>query len=183
MKLFKRKKKRGWIRKSLNIIGLTVLFFLSIPQSFDLPVEGMKINDFNHESYWYYPWGKSGTHKGVDIFAKTGTKVNASVRGFTFATGSGGMSGKFVIVLGPKLRFHYFAHLNSIKTTIGSWNNIGDQIGTVGATGNAKGKPAHLHYSIVSWVPHFWRIDFDPQGWKKMFFLNPIDYIMDSYDK
>jgi hypothetical protein len=47
----------------------------------------------------------------------------------------------------------------------------------VGDSGNAKGKPTHLHYSIVTLVPHPWRIDGSPQGWKKMFYLDPTRYL------
>jgi ABC-type polysaccharide/polyol phosphate export permease len=34
-----------------------------------------------------------------------------------------------------------------------------------------------LHYSIVTIFPYVWRIDSDRQGWKKMFYLNPIAYL------
>jgi len=54
---------------------------------------------------------------------------------------------------------------------------MNEHIGTVGATGNAKGKSPHLHYSMTTIVPYPWRIDFAKQGWKKMFYLNPIDYL------
>lgn len=182
MKLFRKHKSRTWLDKTVNTILLIILFFILLPQSFTLPVKGMQKGDYNQESYWHYPWGKSGTHKGVDIFGKIGTDVFSSVRGFTIATGDGKRSGKYVIVLGPKLRFHYFAHLNSINSKVGSWNNLGDKIGTLGATGNAAGKQPHLHYAIIAWLPHFWRVDFDPQGWRKMFFLNPIDYLNDCYN-
>jgi murein DD-endopeptidase MepM/ murein hydrolase activator NlpD len=53
----------------------------------------------------------------------------------------------------------------------------GERIGAVGTTGNAKGKSPHLHYSIMTLVPYPWRIDNGKQGWKKMFYLNPINYL------
>lgn len=177
MKLFRKNIKRTWLDKTVNSAAIIFTFFLVLPQSFVLPVEEMKKGDYNQQSYWHYPWGKSGTHKGVDIFGKKGTNIVSSVRGFTFAAGNGNRSGKYVVIIGPKLRFHYFAHLNSINTKVGKWNNIGEKIGTLGDSGNAKGKPPHLHYAIISWLPHFWRIDNYPQGYRKMFFLNPIEYI------
>lgn len=179
---WKRTKKRSKLRKFGNIILAIVLLILVLPQSFELPVKGMQKGDYNQESFWYYPWGKSGVHKGVDIFGKTGTPVLASVRGFVIAKGDGKISGKYVVVLGPKLRFHYFAHLNSINTKISKFVSIGDQIGTLGATGNAIGKPPHLHYSIICWIPHIWRTGFSPQGWRKMFYLNPIEFLNECYE-
>jgi murein DD-endopeptidase MepM/ murein hydrolase activator NlpD len=52
-------------------------------------------------------------------------------------------------------------------------------LGAVGSTGNAAGKPPHLHYAIVTPVPYPWRITGEPQGWQKMFFLDPGAEIAD----
>ena len=48
----------------------------------------------------------------------------------------------------------------------------------MGDSGNAAGKPPHLHYSLVSLLPMFWRADEAPQGWKKMFFLDPTTHFV-----
>ena len=141
-----------------------------------MPVNGAQKQDYNQESFWYYPWGRSGTHKGVDIFANKGTDLNSSVSGIVLYSGNIEMGGNIVVILGPKWRIHYFAHLNESTTSFG-WTNRGEKIGTVGDSGNAKGKPPHLHYSIVTPIPYFWNITSEPQGWKKMFFLNPITYL------
>lgn len=58
-----------------------------------------------------------------------------------------------VVALGPKWRLHYYAHLHSVDAYLGQPLLAGSVLGTVGDTGNAKGKPAHLHYSIVSLLP------------------------------
>jgi peptidoglycan LD-endopeptidase LytH len=81
------------------------------------------------------------------------------------------------LIIGAKWRLHYYAHLRDIETGLFSWTNRGETIGTVGTTGNAKGKSPHLHYSIITVVPYPWRIDGAQQGWKKMFYLNPIYYL------
>lgn len=83
------------------------------------------------------------------------------------------------LTLGPKWRLHYYAHLADIKTSSFSWLSRAENIGTVGSSGNAIGKPPHLHYSIITLIPYLWRVDKDKQGWKKMFYLNPIDYLED----
>lgn len=162
-------------------IGLTLLIIIVIgfilPQKFSMPVSSATKSDYNQKSFWYYPWGRSGTHKGVDIFAKEGTLVRSSTSGLVILRGTYGMGGKAVVVLGSKWRFHYYAHLKDINTSIYSWAGRGKVIGTVGRTGNAANSPPHLHYSIITAVPYVWRIDKDRQGWKKMFFLNPINYL------
>jgi len=142
-----------------------------------MPVDGATTADYNKQSFWYYPWGKSGTHKGVDIFAKEGTAVRSATSGLVVFCGQINMGGNVVLVLGPKWRLHYYAHLKEIKTSLFSWVDSGKVIGTVGTTGNAAGKTPHLHYSITTLIPYLWRIDTDKQGWKKMFYLNPIDYL------
>ena len=45
---------------------------LIIPENVENPVAKADKNSYNSKSFWFYPWGKSGTHKGVDIFAREG---------------------------------------------------------------------------------------------------------------
>ena len=54
----------------LGVIILLLLGFL-FPENFKMPVDGANMGDYNQKSFWFYPWGKSITHKGVDVFAKT----------------------------------------------------------------------------------------------------------------
>lgn len=166
-----RKKKIGLLILAIFIV---VLIF---PQKLTMPVKGATKSSYNEKSFWYYPWGKSVTHKGVDIFAKEGTFVFSSTNGLVIFCGQINMGGNVVLVLGPKWRLHYYAHLQNIKTNTFSWVGKSKIIGTVGTSGNAVGKSPHLHYSILTPIPYFWRIDFKKQGWKKMFYLNPIDYL------
>ena len=163
-------------RISYSILLIVIIGFF-IPQDLKMPVQNASSADYNPNSYWYYPWGKSVTHKGVDIFASKGTPLYSSTKGIVLKKGSGGLGGNFVVVLGPKWRIHYYAHLDSFTTSTFSFVDHTTQIGTVGNSGNAAGKPSHLHYSIISLIPYPWRIDTARQGWKKMFFLNPIEYL------
>lgn len=169
------------VKKKISFIVLIILFagFL-IPQNFSNPVEGATSRDYNQKSFWFYPWGKSGTHKGVDIFAKEGTRVKSSTAGIVLYTGEIKMGGNVVVILGPKWRIHYYAHLKSIDTSSFTWASQDENIGTVGTTGNAVGKSPHLHYSIVTLIPYVWQIDGGHQGWKKMFYINPIPYLSES---
>ena len=166
-------KKTCWSLFALFMIGLI------LPQNLKMPVCGAGKNDYNQQSFWYYPWGKSIVHKGVDIFARKGTTIKSSTYGLVLATGKLGRGGKFVIVLGPKWRLHYYAHLNEIKASAFSFVSQHSVIGTVGNTGNAATTPSHLHYAIATMVPYPWRIDGSKLGWQKIFYLNPIDYLND----
>lgn len=156
----------------LSIVSLLVAGFL-LPESLVIPVQGASKGDWNADTFWYEPWGKSGVHKGIDIFSPSGTPVLASTYGITLFQGELGIGGNVVVVLGPKWRIHYYAHLDRTDVGFGSVVNTSDSIGTVGTTGNAKGKSPHLHYTIVTLFPYFWRWDNATQGWKKMFFLDP----------
>ena len=168
-------KKYPRIKKALLLILTITVIGILIPENFKMPVIGATTKSYNPESFWYYPWGKSGTHKGVDIFAKTGTPVISATNGLVVYCGQISMGGNVIAVLGPKWRIHYYAHLDTINTSTFSFVGHNDTIGKVGTSGNAKGKAPHLHYTISTLIPYVWRIDKSPQGWKKMFFLNPIE--------
>jgi len=162
-------------KKKILLIAFVVIAILGyvIPENLIIPVKEARTSDWNNKSFWYEPWGKSRVHKGIDIFADKGTPLLSASKGLVLLTGELALGGKVVLVLGPKWRFHYYAHLDSITTSSLSVVGSGDAIGTVGDSGNAKGKAPHLHYSIVTALPYVWRIDSGSQGWKKMFFLDP----------
>lgn len=165
-------------RKVTIVIALLILAAgMLMPQYVQIPVEGATSADYNPKAFWYYPWGKSITHKGVDVFAKEGTNVLTAVSGLVLAAGENSRGGNYVLVLGAKWRVHYYAHLKDVYAKPLRWVTAKTRIGTVGKTGNALTTPAHLHYSIVTLIPYPWRIDGAKQGWKKMFYLNPIDYL------
>lgn len=164
-------------RKFLSIFLLIILAGYLLPQNFSIPVKGATKKYYSQESFWYYPWGKSGTHKGVDIFAKEGTDVYSSTGGIVVYSGEIKMGGNVVFVLGSKWRLHYYAHLSKINTNFFSFVSSGEKIGEVGTSGNAVGKSPHLHYSINTLIPMPWKIDGNHQGWKKMFYVNPIPFL------
>ncbi len=165
-------------RKKLLIVILIILVIgFLIPQNLKMPVQGASSADYNDQSFWFYPWGQSVTHKGVDIFAKKGTVIHSSTTGIVVYSGDISIGGNSVIVLGPKWRIHYYAHLDELNTSSLSFVTKNSKIGTVGTSGNAAGKSPHLHYSIATIIPYVWRIDKSKQGWKKMFYLNPIEYL------
>ena len=160
-------------RRILYAVLLVLVAGFLFPQRWRIPVTGASSSDWNKNSFWYYPWGRSGVHKGIDIFAKRGVAVVSAVDGIVLSVNDSPRGGKTVVVLGPRWRFHYYAHLDRIDTKKGRFVKAGRQLGTVGTSGNAKGKAPHLHYTIFTGIPYPWRWSKGPQGWRKMFFLDP----------
>ena len=159
----------------IKTIAVILALGLLLPARGVIPVQNATAKDWNANSFWFAPWGKSSVHKGIDIFANRGTPVIASTNGLVIYTGNIDMGGNVVAVLGSKWRIYYYAHLDSINAKTLNWASRGETIGAVGNTGNAAGKPPHLHYSVLSLVPYPWRITTQTQGYKKMFFINPSD--------
>src|SRR5688572_10525611 len=101
-------------KKCLLLVFLaTLIAGYLIPQNFVSPVEGADKRSFNQRSFWYDPWGTSGTHKGVDIFAEAGTNVKSATGGLVLYAGTIEKGGNVILVLGPKWRLHYYAHLKT----------------------------------------------------------------------
>lgn len=161
------------MKKLWYLIAIILALGLCIPLRGVIPVQNATSRDWNRYSYWYYPWGRSGVHKGIDIFAKPGTPALSSVTGIVVFKGNIKLGGNVIAVLGPKWRLYYYAHLQSADVHVLEWVNSGERIGAVGNTGNAAGKPAHLHFSIITPLPNPAEITTETQGWKRMFYVNP----------
>ena len=160
------------------LLGLIVLLVPFLwPERARIPVEGATPRDWNRRSFWYEPWGESGVHKGIDIFAPAGRSVVAAVPGVVVFQGRLGIGGNVVAVLGPKWRIHYFAHLRDSNVRLFDLVGRGEAIGTVGNSGNAAGKAPHLHYAILQLIPRVWKARGGTQGWKRMFFVDPGEVI------
>ena len=166
--------KRKLILIAILLIVLIIGFL--IPERSLIPVEDATSKDWNPKSFWFEPWGKSGVHKGIDIFAKQGKPVISAVPGIVIYHGEWGIGGNVVAVLGAKWRIHYYAHLAE-AAPVPWFVSSGEVIGHVGTSGNAAGKQPHLHYAVISIVPIPWHISTATQGWKRMFFLNPSEML------
>ena len=100
----------------------------------------------------------------------------ASTDLFIIHKGINHKGGNIIMGLGAKWRLHYFAHLDNINEDLGIFIASGEPMGTVGHSGNAANKPAHLHFSILTLLPMPWLIDTSTQGYKKAFYLDPVEY-------
>lgn len=156
-------------------LALAIVLFAGflIPEDVVIPVTGATSADWHPDSFWYEPWGASGVHKGIDIFGTGEQDVVASTAGIVLFRGTVERGGNVVVILGPRWRLHYYAHLGDIEDSLGRFVAGGARLGNVGNSGNAMNTPPHLHYSILTLIPYPWRITGGTQGWKRMFYLDP----------
>ena len=166
------------LKRFFALIAIVILVGFLIPNNIISPIAKKDITKIDPESFWYFPWGEFGVHKGIDIFCDLRTDILSPVSGFVYKKGYGSISGNYLYILGPKWRTYYFAHLDTIMINKYAFVFKGNVIGKAGDTGNAKGKASHLHFSIETIFPYFWLYDKNTlEGEKKMFYLDPMKYI------
>ncbi len=89
-------------------------------------------------------------HEGIDIFAKKGTPALAAANGIA-QPGENKLGGKVVFLHPDDADYTlYYAHLDSQLVHNGQHVMIGDTVGLVGNTGNARTTPSHLHFGIYT---------------------------------
>lgn len=88
-------------------------------------------------------------HRGVDIFADRGTPALAAAAGRVSRVDTTNLGGYVVWVRDDiDNRNLYYAHLHEQLVREGDRVEIGDTVGLVGNTGNARTTPPHLHFGI-----------------------------------
>jgi len=95
--------------------------------------------------------GGSRSHEGIDIFGKFRTPVISVANGFISSTRENKLGGR-VIFLNPDGKPYslYYAHLDSVLVMEGQKVKLGDTIGLMGNTGNARNTATHLHFGIYT---------------------------------
>lgn len=90
-------------------------------------------------------------HEGIDIFSGFRTPVLAIAEGTVTRVNENNLGGK-VVWLRPKGKDYtlYYAHLDEQIATAGQEVLIGDTLGLMGNTGNARTTPPHLHFGIYT---------------------------------
>ena len=88
-------------------------------------------------------------HHGVDIFASRGTPALAAADGWITRVSTTPRGGRVVWLRdGTRGQNLYYAHLDSQTVAPGARVRVGDTLGLVGNTGNARTTPPHLHFGI-----------------------------------
>ena len=112
------------------------------------PVDGQG-EDAIHSGFGSARDGGRRRHDGVDIFAPRGTPVLAAADGAVSRVQVTDLGGKVVWLRDPVRNANiYFAHLDSQAVRPGQEISVGDTLGFVGNTGNARTTPPHLHFGL-----------------------------------
>lgn len=122
--------------KGVNSTGKKVELGISLIR----PVAGSVTSRFGAR------WGRS--HKGIDIGASKGTPIYAAAAGTvtTASYGYGGGYGNYVIISHGNGVQTLYGHCTTLNVSVGQKVSQGQQIATVGSTGNSTGN--HLHLEI-----------------------------------
>ena len=123
----------------------------------------------------------SARHKGIDIFGPEGEPVVAPVNGVVAKIskrdrGKGGLT--ITIERNDGLNF-YLSHLETVGDyEIGDPITAGEQVGTLGNTGNARGTHPHIHFSVYGPGGYF-SDNRDPWPYLK----STLDIVSDKIDR
>lgn len=118
------------IRSAGNAVAQLLYFF---------PIVGYKDN----------PKNTYHTPGATDLFAPKGTPIRAVADGRVTVVSSSGPGGNALVIHGMDGLDYYYAHMDSAPVVhTGDYVAGGQRLGFVGNTGNAEGKPPHLHLGI-----------------------------------
>ena len=118
------------------------------PSGLVIPVAGVEGDDLRDS--FEAPRSGGRTHHAIDIAAPTGTPVLAPTDGVVSRKHWNRLGGRTLYVTSADGRYDfYFAHLDAYAdgVEVGTAVRRGQEIGTVGSTGNARGP--HLHLQVL----------------------------------
>ena len=146
----------GIFLEKISIDRLTIPFRLARLQFQEpdlqlmMPVAGVAVRKVSDT--WSAPRPGGRLHQGQDIFAPRGTPVVSATEGIVVRIGTNQLGGKVISVVGAGGRLYYYAHLERYVEGLEVGDAVleGSTIGYVGSTGNARGKPPHLHFGVYT---------------------------------
>lgn len=133
-----------------------------------LPVAGVRPEQLT-DTFTDAREGGARVHDAIDIMAPRGTPVLAASAGTLeklFTSNAGGLT---IYVRSPDRRtITYYAHLDAYARGLAEGQQVraGQQLGTVGFTGNADPSAPHLHFAIMQTTP-------DANWWEPATAINP----------
>ena len=107
------------------------------------PYNGTLTSDYG----WRQLRGQNNFHQGLDIYGPRGEPVVAADAGEVIEVGQNKGYGKYCKIQHDEDTVTRYAHCDKITVKVGDFVAQGDQIGTLGDTGNATG--VHVHFEII----------------------------------
>jgi murein DD-endopeptidase MepM/ murein hydrolase activator NlpD len=114
--------------------------------------------------------GGTRRHEALDIMAPAGTRVIAAAPGTVEKLFLSDAGGNTIYVRSPDRRMiYYYAHLQAYARGLkeGMAVEQGQELGTVGSTGNANPAAPHLHFAMMRTAP-------DSRWWEPATPINPF---------
>jgi peptidoglycan LD-endopeptidase LytH len=115
------------------------------------PSSGGKACPLDQPRHFTDTWGapRSGgrSHRGTDILGPYGIPVRAITSGTWAIQKPGPSAGLWAILRGDDGNQYWYMHLQSHTVANGAKVSAGQQVGTNGDTGNARGTP-HIHFEL-----------------------------------
>lgn len=120
-----------------------------------IPVQGVRASQLS-DTFTQARENGARVHDAIDIMAPLGTPVIAAAPGIIeklFGSKAGGLT--IYQRSRDRRTIYYYAHLDSYAPGLmdNQLVNVGQQIGTVGFTGNANPLAPHLHFAILHTTP------------------------------
>ena len=108
------------------------------------------LGDVSFTNDWGAPRPVTGTHKGNDLFAETGTPLVAVADGTLFQVGVNTLGGNRLWLRDNSGTEYYYAHLSAFApgSVNGAQVRAGEVIGFMGNSGQAITTPPHLHFQV-----------------------------------
>jgi len=133
-----------------------------------IPVAGVTASQLT-DTFTDERGGGTRLHEALDIMAATGTPVLAAAPGTVerlFQSDAGGNT--IYVRSGDRRTIHYYAHLQAYAPGLkeGQVVQQGEQLGTVGSSGNADPAAPHLHFAVLRTTP-------DAEWWEPSTAVNP----------
>jgi murein DD-endopeptidase MepM/ murein hydrolase activator NlpD len=99
-----------------------------------------------------------GPHEGIDVDAPAGTPVVAAADGVVIGNRVTLIGGNVVWIMGAGRRLYYYAHLRELAPGMHMGRRVaaGEQLGTVGNSGNAAATLPHLHFAVYAVSSRFY---------------------------
>lgn len=124
-------------------------------RDFGIPVVGVLPGELT-DSFSDARAGGERLHEAIDIMAPTGTRVVAAQTGIVEKIFRSDRGGNTLYIRSPDKRtITYYAHLDRYASGLAEGQRVtrGQDLGTVGASGNASPDAPHLHFAVMQTTP------------------------------